>query len=156
MDHITPMNSKESKRLIEQLNEMFDAGLNHHTFPYFLLKSSSGKVYIVNKEYAGIPTERLRINNAGLYFCDVESGIRLSIEGSQIIGKTAQKHILEMGKEEIQGWLVGNDVNIRKEAEDGTYLIRYGNDFYGCGILKGSKLMNFVPKMRRLNNVEQV
>ena len=46
---------------------------------------------------------KFRINSFGLYFGKIEnSGIRLSIPGTQLIGKSADKNIIEIDKKLIQ------------------------------------------------------
>ena len=46
-------------------------------------------------------------------------------------------------------WLKGTDMNIESEL-NGYVLIRNNGDFLGCGKLKNGKLLNYVPKARRL------
>ena len=87
----------------------------------------------------------------GLYFLNVSKGLRLSIEGSQIIGKKATKNIHELGDNEIREWLKGYDLDCK--GINGYKLIKHKDDFYGVGFASNDKIKNFVPKYRRIKNV---
>jgi len=36
------------------------------------------------------------------------------------------------------------------EKENGYFLIKYNDDFLGCGKSTGNKILNYVPKARRV------
>jgi len=105
---------------------------------------------MINKDFSEIDIEKIRINSIGLYFGETfHNEIRLSIEGSQLIGKDCTKNILELNEKESKEWLKGIDID--KEVEDrGFVIIKHDKDFLGCGKAVESKILNYVPKNRRL------
>ena len=118
---------------------------------YAFLQNKDGKVFIVNKDIAKIDFKKIRINSVGLYFAEVRNNeIRLSIEGSQIIGPKAKENIIELNEKEAREWLKGFDLD--KEANmENFVIIKHGNDYLGTGKIRDNKIFNFVPKTRRLN-----
>ena len=75
--------------------------------------------------------------------------LRLSIEGSQIMGPYAKKNVLELSKEASRDWLKGRDLAVETDCS-GFVIVKSGDDFMGCGKVKDNKLLNFVPKIRRI------
>lgn len=91
----------------------------------------------------------IKTEHYGLYFGKLEkTGLRLSIEGSQLIGPSAVKGLLEVGEAKAMRWMSGEDI----EGElRGYVLIKWGNYFLGCGKGNGEKIRNFIPKGRRIS-----
>lgn len=143
------LNGKETKEITKWLEQNFEADLN---LDYYFFKNEGGKVYIVNKELSDIDLTKLRIDSLGLYFCtEMDDGYRLSIEGSQIIGKYAKKNVLAIDDEEMIRWLKGEDLT----ANDinGYYIVKHNKDFVGCCKIKDGRVLNYVPKARRVKTV---
>jgi NOL1/NOP2/fmu family ribosome biogenesis protein len=85
-----------------------------------------------------------------LYFAETgDDRVRLSIEGSQIIGKIATKNILEVDEETAKKWIKGGDIPSEQEFE-GFVIIKNGSDFLGCGKYRQKTILNFIPKARRI------
>ncbi len=87
-------------------------------------------------------------SHRGIYFGTIErDGLRLSIEGSFIVGKVARKNVIELDAESFSRWMRGEDV----EADVRGYcIVKCGSYFAGCGKGNGRVLRNFVPKDRRV------
>ena len=84
----------------------------------------------------------------GVYFGTLEKdGLRLSIEGSDIIGRIAKKGVIEIDDERAIRWLKGEDIEANVK---GYAIVKWGNYFLGCGKGNGKILRNYVPKERRL------
>ena len=97
-----------------------------------------------------IPREGLRVNSLGLYVAEVKGDqLRLSIEGSQLIGPIAKRNVHEIDKEQLKEWFQGKDIKIEKEYE-GFVILKHNNDFVGSGKFKEGFILNFVPKARRI------
>ncbi len=98
------------------------------------------------------PEFKLRKVSQGIYFGTIErDGLRLSIEGSFLVGPKAKKNVVEVSKEEAQKWMEGDDLELDERVLPGTYVIlKFGSYFLGCGRMKGNKIINFVPKNRRI------
>ena len=143
------LDKKEIKKIIEELKDYY--GVKELSLDYAFIKNNDNKIHIISNDFKKLNTKDLRINGLGLYFLDVSKGLRLSIEGSQIIGKKATKNIHELNNEELKDWLRGYDL----DCDDiyGYKLIKNKNDFYGIGFASNNKIKNFIPKSRRIKNV---
>ena len=120
------------------------------TFPWAWYLSTKDDLYIVSKDITKIDAQKLRINSVGLYFGEFRKGhVRVSIDGSQLIGPHAKKNVVELDKAERREWLRGTDLDKVTEA-DGFVIIKSGSDFIGSGKVKEGRILNFVPKGRRL------
>ena len=109
------------------------------------------KIFIVNRDISKIDLDKLKINNLGLYFGELNKGeLRLSIDGSQLVGPKAKKNIVELDKGETKLYMRGFDLE-RKTKEKGFMLIKHNNDFLGTGKANGEKIFNYTPKERRIN-----
>ena len=90
--------------------------------------------------------------SAGVYFATLmPDGIRLSVEGSQMVGEKAEKNVVEIDGMLAEKWLKGESIPIPPDFEG--YVIvkdKSMNDFLGCGLAKKGTLINFFPKARRL------
>ncbi len=137
-------NNKEIKQFHQRLKKQFGF-TGKLPYAFFMRKD---KIYIISKGYDLLQTEKLNINSLGLYIAKIErSGIRLSIEGSQLIGPNSKKNIIELDSPEE--WLQGKDIENKQNAKS-FVLIKYKDDFLGCGFCKNDKILNFIPKSRRL------
>ncbi|MBS1267225.1 MAG: Ribosomal RNA small subunit methyltransferase F [Candidatus Woesearchaeota archaeon] len=108
------------------------------------------KIYVVSRTLGKIDFTKLRINNVGMYFGHIKNNeIRLSIEGSMIVGPLAEKNILEISDWQLQGWLNGEELEA-KNKNHSFVLIKHKDDFVGCGKQIGNRVLNYVPKARRV------
>lgn len=142
---------KEIKAILSKLHEQwgFDKELD-----YIFLEGKEGKIFIVNREISNIDLGKLRINSAGLYIAKViNDRVRMSIEGSQLIGPFASKNVLEISDKLARLWMKGYDIPFDEEkgkSLNGFQIIKNNNDYLGSGIFKENRILNFVPKARRL------
>lgn len=142
------MNRRHIKSLIKSLENQYS--LNNLDLDYIFILNSEDKIHIVDKKLAALDLENIRVNSVGLYFCTMQdSKVRLSIEGSQIIGPSAKSNVLVLSKDEIKNWIGGNDLD--KECSSKEFMIiKYDKDFYGSGKCKNGKVLNYIPKSRRI------
>ena len=119
------------------------------TLEYAFLKSPKDNLYMVSRDIAKIDWTKFRINSVGIYFGELKRGLRLSIEGSQLVGPKSSKNVHELNSEEAMKWLKGHEIATKSKAE-GYQILRSGKDFLGCGTIKDGNMLNFVPKIRRL------
>ena len=147
------LNSREKKVLFKKLNEQWETDTDKLKDKVFFRKSS-GKVFILEKDAAEMLLEtNVRIYSYGNYFgTDMENGFRVSMEGSQVIGKISKKDIVELDNNEIKQWISGNDI-IKDFPSNGFVIIKNNNDFYGCGKSGNGRILNYVPKARRIKNL---
>jgi NOL1/NOP2/fmu family ribosome biogenesis protein len=145
------INSKELKIFLIRLEEQFGLSDTKFLKKYVFLKNVKKKVFITTKSEKDTKLRIPRAEKAGIYFGRInkDDSIRLSLEGTQLIGGLATKNIFELDHNQAENWLKGFDFEIPK-LDDGYYLLRYKEDFLGCGLIRSNKLHNFLPKTRRL------
>ena len=143
--------STPKKKMIQQLNEQY--GISD--LPYLLLQFGKEKIRLysgsLSAEELNILDANLRIENMGLYFAkEQRDGIRLTLDGVQLIKNQITKNILKVDDEQAKEWLKGNDLLIK--ADNVFKIIKNNNEFLGCGKSTGEKITNFVPKERRIKD----
>jgi len=142
------LNKKEVKRIVNSLDEQYSvSGLK---LDYVFVLGSEDKIYLIDKKFAELGLSDLRVNSLGLYFGKLENGkVRLSIEGSQIVGPFAGRGVVVLSRSQIAGWVRGNNVYIDADC-DGFVLVKHGDDFFGSSKCSKGTLFNYVPKNRRI------
>ena len=150
-DSLVLLNAAKVKAVQRKLISQF--GITNHKFfdKHILIKNNKKKLFISTKSEKKDKFHVPRTEKIGLYFGTInkDDSIRLSLEGTQLIGKIATKHILELNHDQAENWLKGFDFDLSVD-EDGYYLLKYKEDFLGCGLIRLNKLYNFLPKTRRL------
>ncbi|MBS3149801.1 hypothetical protein J4455_03880 [Candidatus Woesearchaeota archaeon] len=142
------LNKKEIKKILGNLQNQFS--IKELNLDYVFLINRDNKIYITNRYISKIDLNKLRINNIGLYFAKIEDdGIRLSIEGSQIIGKNAKKNVIDLSLEDSKSWFLGKDLIYNGDIK-GYIILTHRNDILGCGKIKNNKILNFIDKGRRI------
>ena len=143
------LNSKEIKELMGLIEDHWGAKLK---LDYGFLQNNKNKVFIVNREISHVDLSKLRVNSAGMYFCEIDKiGIRLSIEGTQIIGPYAKKNVIELDGIEVKQWFKGEDLAKELKECKGFLIIKHKNDFIGSGKYSNGKILNFIGKTRRIS-----
>ena len=150
MHQLKILNSKEIKEILKLIEDQWNAKLKlNHAF----LKNNKNRIFIVNKDISKIDLSKMRINSIGMYFCEIDKlGIRLSIEGSQIVGPLASKNIAEISEEQAKQWLKGEDLEVEGNYS-GFVIIKHNDDFLGAGKYKEGKVLNYISKSRRINSM---
>lgn len=149
MSELKILNNKEIKEIYKIIEQQWNAKIK---LDYGVLKNNKNRVFIISKDISRIDISNLRLNSIGMYFCEIDKqGIRLSIEGSQLVGPKATKNVVELNEEEIKKWFKGED--LEKECKDcnGFVILKYNKDFLGNGKYKDGKILNYVGKTRRIN-----
>ncbi|MBT3395450.1 hypothetical protein HOA59_02865 [archaeon] len=144
---LRPIKSKELKVILGNISKQF--GIESYKPDLYFFITKKNRVYIITRDYANFDLTNLRLNHTGIYFCTVEKdGVRMSIEGSQMVGKLAKKNVVEIDSDHLDLWVTGNDLWL--DGNEGYVLIKSGGDFYGCGKGLSERIMNFIPKSRRI------
>ncbi len=156
---------KEVKDVKNKLKEQFgfEEELN-----YYFLQNEKGKLFVTSRKISDVELEGLRINTIGMYFGQLKDGrtklgrtneenkLRLSIEGTQLIGKDCKKNVVELNDSEIKEWMCGEEVRKEGLEVNEFYIVKRKDDFLGCGKFYGEKLLNYIPKVRRVLHSELV
>ncbi len=149
MPELKILNNREIKGIYELIEGQWGAKIK---LERGFLKNSKNRVFIVSKDISKIDTSKLRLNSAGMYFCEIDpKGIRLSIEGSQIVGPKAEKNVVELNEEETKGWFKGEDLEKECSGCSGFVILKHKNDFLGNGKYSNGRILNYVSKTRRAN-----
>lgn len=144
-----PLTSSDKKRIIEQLNRQF--GISE--LPYLIIQFGKEKLRLysgnLSKEELYYLDKEIRIENIGLYFAKQEpDGIRLTLDGVQLLKDQITKNIIELNEQQADDWLKGND--LIGVWDKGWKILKYKNEFIGCGKSTEQKISNFMPKERRI------
>ncbi|MBI2137244.1 hypothetical protein HYU12_01860 [Candidatus Woesearchaeota archaeon] len=142
------LNSKKTKEVTKLLAEQW--GYTERLECGILQREND--IFLATRAIDRVDLRSLNVNSLGLYFGELRANqLRLSIEGSQIIGQKAKKNVIELNEVQITKWLRGEDIELENNTTAENYaLVSSGKDFYGCGRIKDGKLLNFVPKARRV------
>lgn len=144
------MTEDEISELVKKINSEFGSDFNHSDFKFFIKdeKKKGKKIFI----YSGGELPQIPIEWIGLHFGTIqEDGFIPSIEGAQIIGKTATMKILEVSKKETLDIMSGFDICLTEEKPTGCYILKFGEDIPGVGKISGKMIMNIIPKSRRIS-----
>ena len=143
------LNSREKKEIYKQLDEQFGV---KEELPYAMFENNQETIFLMSNQYVNLETSNININNMGLYFAQRErDGLRLSVEGSQIIKAT--KNVIDINKKQAGLWMKGEDIPY--EGHAGFVILRLNKDILGCGMHKTNVIRNMIPKSRRLNSVTE-
>lgn len=138
------LNKKQTKAILNKLKSQFGISFK----PNFLFSQIKDRIFITSQELKNLNLSNYKINNIGLYFGRlVNNKIRLTIEGTQLVGKYANKNILKLKKPDK--WLNGKNIKTNKTFKD-FVIIQYKKDFLGSGQFKNNQIINFIPKYRRV------
>jgi NOL1/NOP2/fmu family ribosome biogenesis protein len=153
--HLKILNSKEVKNIYELLAQQY--GFSGKLEVAFMLSEKKERVYIFTKDLANIDLGALRVDTMGLYFATFFEGkLRLTIEGTQLIGPQCTRNVIDVSKKEMQTWMLGEKLELSKLEQhpgdvDGFVILRYGTDYLGCGKIGGDLVLNYIPKTRYIH-----
>lgn len=141
------LKSKEVKEVHKLLNEQFGY---ENKLEYYFYKTEKDRVYIVNREVSDVLDE-IKINSLGLYFATItkDNKLRLTVEGSQIVGPEATKNVIEIDEDKMFQWFKGEDL-IMQGTEGEFVILKFEKDYLGCGKVRDGNILSFLPKTRRL------
>ena len=149
MPELKILNSKEIKEIYKLIESQWGAKIK---LDFGFLKNNKNRIFVINRGISKIDMSKLRLNSVGMYFCEADAlGIRLSIEGSQIVGPKAGKNVVELNEEETRKWFKGED--LEKECGNcrGFVILKNKNNFLGTGKYSNGRILNYVAKTRRVN-----
>ncbi len=117
-----------------------------------LFMDSENNLYLVTKDYDKVDLKEFRIKSAGLLIGHFLRGFIFTVEGSRLIGNIT-KNIANLDIKQIQEWVKGKDVRVN--LNNGLYIVKHNNDFFGSGFLVNGILKNYLDKTRIVKeNVE--
>ena len=148
------LNSKEVRAIADIVQCQWGCGLSELRASSAFLEGSDGDIFLISRAVEGLDLEKIRIDSLGLYFGQLRNNeFRLSIEGSQLVGNIATKNVVEIDDTQLRDWLGGNSLEMSLNSSTGYVIIKHNDDFLGCGKCKDGKILNFVPKARRIASI---
>ena len=153
------LSSREKRRLSALLKEQWGIDVPKEMREQVWFLNNKEKVFLCTRDIARLPFDWLRIERLGIYIAKLHRGeLRLSVEGSQLLGPLAKKNIVGLNDNEAHLWLQGEEIekSVKRAEPRAFVLIKHNVDFLGCGTLaddnnnNNSRILNFVPKARRL------
>ena len=151
------LNEREKKEIVEKLKAQF--GINE--VPGKIVMRGKERLFLYSGNLDEEEMEKLEslvfIERAGIYFAKIEEpneDIRLSIEGTQILKEQINKNIFEIPENLVDDWMKGRELNVQSGMK-GFVVMKFGNEFLGCGKASENKIGNFIPKNRRLKERSQ-
>lgn len=150
------MNSSEKKRIENKLSQQF--GIKN--IPGTLISKGKEKLFLFSGALSPKDIKKIEenaiIEKVGVYFAKIvidsrtsKEQIRLSIEGTHILKEQIKKNIFELNNEQLNKWMRGEELNI-KTGKRGFLVMKYKDDYLGCGKASEEKITNFIPKNRRI------
>jgi len=140
--------SGEKKRILRDLEDQF--GIKK--LDYVLLETGKQKIRgfsgTMTKEEIRELGEIANVEIVGLYLIKKEGQMRLGLDATSLLKDNVKKSVIEIMDGDVEEWFKGNNLEIVKD--NGIYIIKHGEDFLGCGVSDGKKIINYVPKERRI------
>ncbi len=146
------LNDKEKEKIVKKLNEQFGITEVHGK----IVMRGKERLFLYSGNLDDKEMEKLEslvfIERAGIYFAKIEEpneDIRLSIEGTQILGNQIKKNIFEIPENLVDDWMKGHELNVQSGMK-GFVVMKFKDEFLGTGKASENKIGNFIPKNRRL------
>lgn len=148
------LRTSQTKEITKQLTKQF--GITK--LPGTLIQRGEKRIYLfqgsLDKKEIEEIDELVPVEGAGIYLGSFErQGIRLSIEGTQLLKDQIKKNIFELNSKQVENWMLGEDLPLKTGSKE-FLVMKYKEDFLGCGKASAEKIGNFIPKSRRLKYKE--
>ena len=150
MTYLKILNKKEKSEIEKNLNEQFGI----ESVEGLIIKRGEERLFLYKGDFSEEEIKKLSltvpIERLGIYFAKiVSSDVKLSMEGTYALKEQIKKNIFEIDKTQLEDWMKGHDLQI-KTGKHQFLVMKYQNDFLGCGKASEEKIGNFIPKSRRL------
>lgn len=146
------LDNEKTQEISEKLKDQFGIENISGTF----VKKGAERVFLFQGDFSEKEIRDIEkitsIERVGVYvgkYVEGEGAFRLSIEGTQIFKKQINKNIFELNRKQAEEWMSGQELNLKPEKR-GFVIMKYQDDFLGCGKASEEKITNFIPKNRRL------
>jgi NOL1/NOP2/fmu family ribosome biogenesis protein len=146
--NLTFLNNKQRKELQAKLEKFGILELPRH-----LIQTGKEKIRAFSGEISGEEImniwNNIHVEGIGLNLLNVsDDEPRISLDGLHLLKPT--KRIIQLNKEQSEQWFKGQDLQI--DSEKGYLVLKFNEDIIGMGKSNGSKIINFLPKERRIKN----
>ncbi|MEM5793829.1 MAG: hypothetical protein QXS48_03810 [Candidatus Aenigmatarchaeota archaeon] len=150
---ITFLSREEVKELERILEKNYGAKISLKDFG--VAKDKEEKIWLTSKEVLSFDFSKLKVNSLGFNFGKLKRNekIHLTIEGSQIVGKSATKNIAILSEENVLKFMQGLDVKPEKEINCEYHnfaIVKFKDKILGSSLLTEQGIKNMIPKSRRI------
>lgn len=142
-----PMSREDVDALVEKIDLQYGAKLQ---VDGILLEKKEKRGARKIFRFTGSNIPKVPAEWVGSHFCTIDAdGLVIpSIEGAQIIGRTAEK-IISVSYDDAEDIMAGKDIEAKKGLSEGYYLLKEGDMVLGVGKVEGELILSFIPKSRR-------
>jgi NOL1/NOP2/fmu family ribosome biogenesis protein len=160
INNLKILNSRETKEIVQILKSQYQSDLDLSEYVFLINKDN--KIYLASRNIELLPYDEMKIDSLGIYFGEIyKESLRLSIEGSQLVGPVAKDNVIELSRDQMLAWVKGADIEILDEEILEKYnsnkhfiITKYDDgksiEYFGAGKVKDGKILNMVSKSRRL------
>lgn len=144
------LTSAERRYLVRRL--MDQHGVEDAFDGLVLIRAGQGRIRAVSREAYEVASKLRKVQQVGLYVAKIVKGdVVLSIEGSQLLGSSITKNVIELDEREAEAWMRASPIQ-RSEKIEGRYVVaRCGDLFLGSGrVSRDGKIYPQVAKWRRI------
>ena len=149
MKQVNFINSKEKKRILEELENLY--GITN--LPYMLSEAGKKKIRAfsgtMTKEEIQELTEITNVEVIGMYLISQkDDDLRINFDALPLFKDQISKSILQLNEQQYEHWIRGQDLDF--QTKSGTYILSYKGDLMGIGKSNGIRIFNYLPKERKL------
>lgn len=142
----------EKKFVLEYLKARF--GITEKYFEAFEFYSASkGRIFLGPKNLTVVDERNVSVGVLVARLGDNDN-VKPTTNMLQMFGKFANRNIVKLTKENAVKYAEGSDIEVSDQevsaSADGYVIIAYNGDSLGCGLLKGGKIKNMLPKAKRM------
>ena len=147
------LNKKEVKKIENKINGIYNSDLSLSK-SVVLEKPYKKEIWISSKDIFKTNLNNLNIFSIGMYLGRIEKHVKLSVEGSQLVGATAKKNVCEI--ENVWDFIRGFKIEPTKKIkcdENQYVIVRYNENVVGSAKLKNNQLESILPKNRKIKSL---
>ena len=148
------LDKREVKKLQEILDKNYKSGFELKDFGVML--GSEERIWLAARGVFSFDFSKLPVNSIGMNFGKLKRNgkLRLTIEGSQLVGRTAERNVAIISDSDAESFLRGEDVDILQAigCEEHTFVILKTESgvILGSALFAEGKMKNLLPKSRRI------
>ncbi|PID59232.1 MAG: hypothetical protein CR986_07070 [Ignavibacteriae bacterium] len=149
---IVSVNNKLIKKYILEISEYF--GIDKELFNNYKFIVSNKDINFINSDSTEFyPNFFLRIGTK-FGIIDKNNSLKLHSHAAQILGKFAQKNVIELeSEEELKNYFAGGIIH-RNFLEKGQKIVKYNNYYLGTAIASEKQLKSRFPRSKRTGKIE--
>ena len=159
---------EESNQIWKFLEQKFGINADKYKKNFGFAQNRRGRLWIASKEALKFVNKE-RLNPAKVLTCAIgksdsrkllnnnEMHVRLTVDGAMFFNSDITKNILYLTEEEEKIWYTGEVIERTKDIPNDIYVLAKNEtkEIIGSTIVKNGFLLNFVPKWRRPDRMNE-